>query len=94
MAPSNERVTLIRALICLFAFQLGVAGYQTLTCDKTKSGGIEMCTKSNENLVETSRSVANVFLALLVPAAAASVIRGNRSSAKASKPDNTTDGKG
>lgn len=93
MAQSNERVTLIRALICLFAFQLAIAGYQTLTCDKTKSGGLEMCTKSNENLIETSRSVANVFLALLVPAAAASAVKGAQSARK-TRPDDTISDKG
>jgi hypothetical protein len=80
MAQNNERVILIRALIGLFTFQLAIAGYQSLTCDKSKSSEVEFCTQSNENLIETSKSVANVFLALLVPAAAVSAARGSNSS--------------
>lgn len=67
----NERAVLVVAVIGLFGFQLGLTGYQVLTCDE-KGPGREYCQKRNEYLSKVSDSAANVFLALLVPASIAS----------------------
>lgn len=87
MAQFNERVILIRSLVALFTIQLAIAGYQSLACYNSRPNSLELCSKSNENLIETSKSVANVFLALLVPAAA-STSRPSRST-KSRQSDNT-----
>jgi hypothetical protein len=69
MAKFDERVILVLAVVGLFAAQLSIVGYQVLTCNAPAKGNGEYCLKRNEDLAKASDSAANVFLALLVPAA-------------------------
>lgn len=87
MSHFNERAFLIKALVAIFAVQLAVAGYQIISCraaltsKEAEPNFVAFCTKSNDNFSEMSKSAANVFLALLVPAAAMGVVA-SRSKAK------------
>lgn len=94
MSQFNERAFLIRALVTVFAIQLTVAGYQIISCRGALSSKnaepnfVAFCSKSNDNFSEMSKSAANVFLALLVPAAAMGVVA-SRSKAKTTNKDSS-----
>jgi hypothetical protein len=85
MKKFNERAFLVRALVGIFAVQIGFMGYQVVSCRNNLSSPVvasqpasntnekheNLCLKLSDNFIEAGKSAANVFLALLVPAATA-----------------------
>lgn len=85
----NERAFLIRSLVAVFTVQIVIIGFDSFSCrEKMKSNPTlsDYCSKVLDNYVDSNRSVANVFLALLVPASAPGVSRLLRGKKKANKP--------
>jgi hypothetical protein len=75
MKEFNERAFLVRALVAIFAAQIAMVGYENLSCrnnlrQSPSDSYSAFCLKISDNFSETGKSAANVFLALLVPAAA------------------------
>lgn len=69
MGKFNERAVLIFSVVGLFAAQLAISGYQSLSCNPSGQDAKEYCLKRNDYLSKVGESAANVLLALLVPAA-------------------------
>lgn len=93
----NERMVLIVALVIMFAIQLIIAGSQVVSCKRTpqSADGKDPCFTLDENLFKASDSASKVFLALLVPAAAAgAAARNSRSKGRKDGGDGESGGIG
>jgi hypothetical protein len=95
MKEFNERAFLVKALVAIFVAQIAMIGYENISCrnnlrESPNDSSEAFCLKISDSFSETAKSAANVFLALLVPAAALGMAaRG--SSGKSNNKDNSLD---
>ena len=106
MKEFNERAFLVRALVGIFVAQIAMIGYENISCRNSlrqtpNDPYSAFCLKISDNFIETGKSAANVFLALLVPAAALGMAAkgssgkaNNKDDSLDSNPDKNTGGKG
>jgi hypothetical protein len=95
MKEFNERAFLVKALVAIFVAQIAMIGYENISCRNNlrkspNDSYSAFCLGISDSFSETAKSAANVFLALLVPAAALGMAaRG--SSGKSNNKDNSLD---
>ena len=106
MKEFNERAFLVKALAAIFVAQIAMVGYDNVSCRNNlrkspNDSYSAFCLKITDNFTETGKSAANVFLALLVPAAALGMATkgssgksNNKDNSIDSNPDANTEGKG
>jgi len=106
MKEFNERAFLVKALVAIFVAQIAMIGYENISCrnnlrESPNDSYSASCLKISDSFSETSKSAANVFLALLVPAAALGMAAkgsfgrsNNKDNSLDSNSDADTEGKG
>jgi hypothetical protein len=106
MKEFNERAFLVKALVAIFVAQIAMIGYENISCRNNlrkspNDSYSAFCLKTSDNFSETAKSAANVFLALLVPAAALGMAAkgssgksNNKGNSLDSNSDTNTEGKG
>jgi hypothetical protein len=95
MKEFNERAFLFRALVAIFVAQIAMIGYENISCrnnlrESPNDPYSAFCGEISDSFSETAKSAANVFLALLVPAAALGMAA-KGSSGKSNNKDNSLD---